>query len=78
MAYIEVKLAEGFFGVWHVGGRPYRGARDLLMTLHRAREAYEATLGFPTTRKDLAAASPTGAPAGTVGPVSPPGAKVDL
>jgi 4-oxalocrotonate tautomerase len=43
---------------WHIGGQPYFGPPNLIGTLARAKTAYEATDGTPTTRADLAAQAP--------------------
>jgi 4-oxalocrotonate tautomerase len=43
---------------WHIGGQPYFGPPNLIGTLARAKTAYEATDGTPTTRDDLAAQAP--------------------
>jgi len=43
---------------WHIGGQPYFGPCNLMATLGRAKAAYEAIGGTPTTREDLAAQAP--------------------
>jgi 4-oxalocrotonate tautomerase len=43
---------------WHIGGQPYFGPPNLIGTLARAKTAYEAIAGTPTTREDLAAQAP--------------------
>jgi 4-oxalocrotonate tautomerase len=50
---------------WHIGGQPYFGPPTLIGALGRAKAAYEAIDGTPTTREDLAAQAPvrTGDPA---------------
>jgi 4-oxalocrotonate tautomerase len=45
---------------WHIGGQPYFGPPNLMGTLGRAKAAYEAIDGTPTTREDLAAQAPSG------------------
>jgi 4-oxalocrotonate tautomerase len=51
---IEEFHAEG----WHIGGQPYFGPLNLMGTLGRAKAAYDAIDGTPTTREDLAAHAP--------------------
>jgi 4-oxalocrotonate tautomerase len=43
---------------WHIGGQPYFGPCNLMGTLGRAKAAYEAIGGMPTTPEDLAAQAP--------------------
>jgi 4-oxalocrotonate tautomerase len=43
---------------WHIGGQPYFGPPNLIGALARAKTAYEAIDGTPTTREDLAAQAP--------------------
>jgi 4-oxalocrotonate tautomerase len=43
---------------WHIGGQPFFGPPTLMGTLGRAKAAYEAVDGTPTTREDLAAQAP--------------------
>ena len=49
---------------WHIGGQPFFGPPTLMGALGRAKAAYEAIDGTPTTREDLA----TQAPVRTNGP----------
>ena len=39
---------------WHIGGQPFFGPSTLMGTLGRAKAAYEAIDGTPTSREDLA------------------------
>jgi 4-oxalocrotonate tautomerase len=50
---------------WHIGGQPFFGPPTLMGALGRAKAAYEAIDGTPTTREDLATQAPvrTGDPA---------------
>jgi 4-oxalocrotonate tautomerase len=43
---------------WHIGGQPFFGPPTLMGTLGRAKAAYEAIDGTPTTREDLATQAP--------------------
>ena len=43
---------------WHIGGQPIFGPPTLMGTLGRAKKAYEAIDGTPTTREDLAIQAP--------------------
>ena len=45
---------------WHIGGQPFFGPPTLMAALGRAKEAYEAVDGTPTTREDLARTLPSG------------------
>ena len=50
---------------WHIGGQPFFGPPTLMGALGRAKAAYEAIDGTPTSREDLATQAPvrTGGPA---------------
>jgi 4-oxalocrotonate tautomerase len=48
---------------WHIGGQPFFGPPTLVGTLGRAKAAYEAIDGTPTTREDLATQAPVRWPA---------------
>ena len=54
---------------WHIGGQPFFGPPTLMGALGRAKDAYEAIGGTPTTRQDLATQAPvrTGDPARRAG-----------
>jgi 4-oxalocrotonate tautomerase len=43
---------------WHIGGQPFFGPPTLMGTLGRAKAAYDAIDGTPTTREDLATQAP--------------------
>ena len=43
---------------WHIGGQPFFGPPTVMSALGRARAAYEAIDGTPTTREDLATQAP--------------------
>jgi 4-oxalocrotonate tautomerase len=43
---------------WHIGGQPFFGPPTLMAALGRAKAAYEAVDGIPTTREDLATQAP--------------------
>jgi 4-oxalocrotonate tautomerase len=43
---------------WHIGGQPFFGPPSLMSTLSRAKAAYQAIDGTPTTREDLATQAP--------------------
>jgi 4-oxalocrotonate tautomerase len=43
---------------WHIGGQPFFGPPTLMGALGRAKTAYEAVDGIPTTREDLATQAP--------------------
>jgi 4-oxalocrotonate tautomerase len=43
---------------WHIGGQPFFGPPTLMGALGRAKAAYEAIDGTPTTREDLATQAP--------------------
>jgi 4-oxalocrotonate tautomerase len=43
---------------WHIGGQPFFGPPTLMGALGRAKAAYDAIDGTPTTREDLATHAP--------------------
>ena len=43
---------------WHIGGQPFFGPPTLMGALGRAKAAYEAIDGTPTSREDLATQAP--------------------
>jgi 4-oxalocrotonate tautomerase len=43
---------------WHIGGQPFFGPPTLTGALGRAKAAYDAIDGTPTTREDLATQAP--------------------
>ena len=43
---------------WHIGGQPFFGPATLMGALGRAKAAYQANDGTPTTREDLATQVP--------------------
>jgi len=43
---------------WHIGGQPFFGPPSVMGALGRAKAAYGAVDGTPTTREDLAAQAP--------------------
>jgi 4-oxalocrotonate tautomerase len=57
---VWVILEEMHVDGWHMGGKPFRGPLTLMDTLGRAKQAYEAIDGHPTTRDELAEAAPVG------------------
>ena len=43
---------------WHIGGQPFFGPATLMGARGRAKAAYQAVDGTPTTREDLATQVP--------------------